>query len=33
NLTEGIHLHRIGCKDRQTFDIIKEKLVALGIGL
>ncbi|MEG0157382.1 MAG: transcription repressor NadR, partial [Anaerovoracaceae bacterium] len=21
NLTEGIHLHRIGCKDRQTFDI------------
>ncbi len=26
SLTEGIHLHKIGCKDKKTFDLIKESL-------
>lgn len=33
NLTGGIHLHHIGCKDKQTFDIIKRKLTDIGIGM
>ncbi|WP_312355701.1 transcription repressor NadR [Aminipila sp.] len=26
SLTEGIHLHKIGCKDKKTFELIKESL-------
>lgn len=30
-LTGGIHLHRIGCKSEETFQLIRQKLDALGI--
>jgi len=33
NLTDGIHLHRIGCRDEETFKLITEKLQAAGIRL
>lgn len=32
-LTDGIHLHRIGCKDKTTFDLILDSLVQKGIAL
>ena len=31
-LTGGIHLHRIGCKDRLCFDRIRARLMELGIA-
>jgi len=31
SLTEGVHLHRIGCRDSATFERIKESLAAQGI--
>ncbi|MEG1930343.1 MAG: transcription repressor NadR [Anaerovorax sp.] len=33
DLTGGIHLHRIGCKDKETFDLISQELKRLGILL
>lgn len=30
-LTDGIHLHRIGCKDRETFLLIKDVLSEKGL--
>jgi len=33
DLTDGIHLHRIGCRDKQTFDLIVKSLVDRGIAL
>ena len=30
SLTDGVHLHRIGCKDKATFDRIKEALNTKG---
>jgi len=33
SLTGGIHLHHIGCKDKSTFEIIKDKLSEKGIAL
>ena len=32
-LTEGVHLHRIGCRDIETFDRIKSKLLEKGIAV
>lgn len=32
-LTEGIHLHKIGCKDEDTFRLIKSHLEQLGISI
>lgn len=32
SLTGGIHLHRIGCRDRESFERIRERLLALGIA-
>lgn len=32
-LTGGIHLHRIGCRDSETFRLIQEDLVRKGIAL
>lgn len=31
-LTGGIHLHRIGCRDQESFDRIRAKLLELGIA-
>lgn len=31
-LTDGIHIHRIGCKDEETFKTIEKKLKDSGIG-
>ena len=31
-LTGGIHLHRIGCKDRLCFERIRDRLTELGIA-
>lgn len=31
-LTGGIHLHRIGCRDEETFRRIKKRLIELGIA-
>jgi len=31
-LTRGIHLHRIGCKDKQTFTLIKQALEEKNIA-
>lgn len=31
SLTDGVHLHRIGCKDETTFQLIKEALNTKGI--
>lgn len=33
DLTGGIHLHRIGCRDKATFDLIVSSLVSKGIAL
>lgn len=33
DLTDGIHLHRIGCKDKETFDLIVKDLEDRGIAL
>lgn len=33
DLTSGIHLHRIGCKDAHTFDLIQQALKEKGIIL
>lgn len=33
DLTGGIHLHRIGCKDQKTFDLISQELKKLNILL
>ncbi len=30
-LTDGIHLHKVGCKDKETFQLIKEALEKEGI--
>lgn len=30
-LTDGIHLHRIGCRDEETFALIKEDLSSKGL--
>ncbi|MBN7773645.1 transcription repressor NadR [Clostridium aminobutyricum] len=32
-LTEGIHLHKIGCKDEKTFELIKQTLTEKGMLL
>lgn len=32
SLTGGIHLHRIGCRDRESFERIRERLLELGIA-
>lgn len=32
-LTGGVHLHRIGCKDRTAFDLIRSALEAKGIAM
>lgn len=31
SLTDGVHLHTIGCKDRGTFDLIRSSLKEKGI--
>ena len=31
-LTGGIHLHRIGCRDRESFDRIRQSLIRQGIA-
>ncbi|MBK5262936.1 MAG: transcription repressor NadR [Peptostreptococcaceae bacterium] len=33
DLTDGIHLHRIGCRDKHTFDLIVQDLVNREIAL
>src|SRR5665647_701751 len=33
DLTDGIHLHRIGCRDKDTFDLIVRDLIAREIAL
>lgn len=33
DLTDGIHIHRIGCKDKETFNMIVEDLEKRGIAL
>lgn len=33
SLTDGVHLHRIGCKEKATFSLIKAALVSKGIAL
>lgn len=33
DLTHGIHLHRIGCRDKKTFDLITKVLVEKEIAL
>lgn len=33
NLTDGIHLHNIGCKNKETFQLICEALKSKGIAL
>ena len=33
DLTDGIHLHRIGCRDKDTFDLIVKDLVDREIAL
>ncbi|MDO5491922.1 MAG: transcription repressor NadR [Bacillota bacterium] len=32
SLTGGLHLHRIGCRDRETFERIRARLLELGIA-
>lgn len=32
-LTDGIHLHQIGCRDEETFRLIREDLIGKGIAL
>lgn len=32
-LTDGIHIHRIGARDKKTFDLIKKVLTEKGIAL
>lgn len=32
-LTDGIHIHKIGTRDKKTFDLIKKVLVEKGIAL
>lgn len=32
-LTGGVHLHHIGCRDKATFELIKNKLTEKGIAL
>lgn len=32
-LTGGIHLHRVGCRDKNTFSLIRNALEAKGIAL
>lgn len=33
DLTGGIHVHRIGCRDKDTFDLIVSTLISKGIAL
>ena len=33
DLTGGIHLHRIGCRDKSIFDLILKTLISKGIAL
>lgn len=33
DLTDGIHLHRIGCRNKSVFDLILKNLVDSGIAL
>lgn len=33
SLTEGVHLHRIGCKDQAVFERIKAELIRRGIAI
>lgn len=33
DITGGIHIHHIGCRDKKTFDIIRARLDELGITL
>jgi transcriptional regulator of NAD metabolism len=33
DLTDGIHLHRIGCRDKSVFDLILSNLIDRGIAL
>ena len=30
-LTDGIHMHRVGCRDRETFERIRDRLSEAGI--
>ena len=33
SLTDGVHLHRIGCKKKATFELIKAALIDMNIAL
>ncbi len=33
SLTDGVHLHRIGCRNKETLDRIKAKLSDMGIAI
>ena len=33
DLTDGIHLHKVGCRNKETFDLIVKTLVGKGIAL